>query len=147
MSAILEQLGLDQTFFVQLAIFAIVFFFLKIVYFKPFMGLFEIRRQRIIADREAANKLMAQAEAKFSEYQRKLAEEKAAARKEYETMLSDAKKEEAEMLARSREEAKKMTQAAVEDISKQKDHLKQQLEGDVTTLVQTIAEKILTRAV
>ncbi len=39
MGAILEQLGLDQTFYFEFALIAVVFFILRIVYFKPFLKL------------------------------------------------------------------------------------------------------------
>lgn len=145
MSTILAQLGLDQTFFIQLVIFAVVFFILGPLYFKPFMKLFEARHQKTVADREAAEKLMAQAESKFEEYKRLLAEERANARKDYEAMLSDAKKEENEILSRARDEAKKITQDAAESASRQREQLKQQLDTDVESIAHKISETLLHR--
>src|SRR5688572_24915765 len=96
--AILDQLGLDQTFFIQFVVFAILFLILSNLYFKPFMALFQARHKRTVEDREAAEKLMGQAQAKFEEYKRRLSEERASARKEYETLLAEAKKEETAIL-------------------------------------------------
>ena len=72
MSAILEQLGLDGSFFIQVAVFAVLFFVLTRVYFRPFMKLFDLRHQRIITDRQAAEKLMSEADSKFEDYKNKI---------------------------------------------------------------------------
>ncbi len=145
MDAIFQQLGLDHTFFYQLAIFCVLFFLLSRLYFKPFLSLFETRHKRTVADREAAEKLMAQAQTKFDDYKRRLTEERLNARKEYEMILAEAKKEEALLLGQAREEAKKITQTAIDAIGKQRGELKRELEGDIETLAKTVSEKLLLR--
>ena len=147
MSAILEQLELNQTFFVQLAVFAALFFVLSRTYFRPFMALLDARHKKTVEDREAAERLLKQADARFEEYTRRLHEEKQAARKEYEDVLNRAKKEEADMLAKSREEAKKITQDALESIAKQREGLRRQLEVEVESMAHQISEQLLSRKV
>ena len=143
MSAILEQLGLDQTFFYQLAIFAVLFLILGQFYFKPFLALFEARHKKTVEDREAAERLMSQAEARLEEYKKRLAAERAAARKDVEDILNLAKKEEAALLAHAREEAKKITQEAADSVAAQGQALRKQLEVDVEGMAQSIYENLL----
>ena len=147
MSAILEQLELNQTFFIQLVLFAVLFLLLKPLYFKPFLKLFEARHKSTVADQEAAEKLMADAQAKLDEYKRKLSEERAAARKEFDALIDQAKKEEAAFLQHAREEAKKITQAAAESASQQHEELKKKLDIEVESLAHAISEKLLLRKV
>ncbi len=147
MSAILEQLEINNSFFIQLAIFAVLFLILSNFYFKPFMRLFEMRHQKTVADREAAERLMVQADARFEEYKSRLAQERLAARKEFEAALSEAKKEESAILAHAREEAKKITQAAAESVTQQREQLKKELEADVEGMARAISEKLLSRKV
>jgi F-type H+-transporting ATPase subunit b len=144
-SAILEQLGIDSTFFAELAIFFVVFSVLSRFYFQPFLQLFEARHKKTVQDRDAAEKMMLEAQQKLEEYKQRLSTERASAKKHYDSILEQAKKEEAEILARAREEAKKVTQEAVESISAQQEKLKAQLQGDVESLAQTISEKLLSR--
>jgi F-type H+-transporting ATPase subunit b len=146
-NAVIEQLGLDKTFFVQFAIFLVFFMVLARLYFRPFLGLFEARHKKTVEDREAAEKLVAQAEAKFEEYKRKLAEERQAAKKEFDTALAQAKKEEASVLGAAREEAKKITQEAAESVAKQREQLKKSLEAEVEALARTISERLVSRKV
>lgn len=147
MSAILEQLEINNTFFIQLAIFAVLFFILSAVYFRPFLRLFEARHQKTVADREAAERLMIQADAKFEEYRTRLAHERQSARKDYEAVLADAKKEESAILAHAREEAKKITQEAAESVNAQREKLKADLQADIEGMARTISEKLLSRKV
>jgi F-type H+-transporting ATPase subunit b len=143
MATIFEQLGLNQTFFVQFVIFLVVFLILGNLYFKPFLHLFEARHKRTVEDRDAAEKLMAQANSRFEEYRRRLAEERATARKELEAVLAEVKKEEATLLGTARSEAKKITQEALENVQKQRTVVQKQLEKDVDQLAQTLADTLL----
>jgi F-type H+-transporting ATPase subunit b len=142
---ILAQLGIDHTFFYQFGIFAVLFLILGNVYFRPFMRLFEARHKRTVQDKEAAEKLMAQAQQKFDDYKRRLGEERAAARKEYEALLNETKKEEAAILAGARAEAKKITQDAADSVSRQREQLRKQLDADVEAIAKTISENLLKR--
>lgn len=147
MSAILEQLGIDSTFFAELVIFFIVFTILSRFYFRPFLQLFEARHKKTVQDREAAEKMMIDAQQKLEEYKQRLSLERASAKKHYDTILEQAKKEEADIMARARDEAKKVTQEAAESVAAQREKLKAQLQGDVESLAQTISEKLLSRKV
>jgi F-type H+-transporting ATPase subunit b len=146
-SAILEQLGLDQTFFIQLVIFALLFFLLSRVYFKPFLGLLEARHKKTVDDREAAERLMMQAQQRFEDYKKRLSDERAAARKDFDSVIDQAKKEEAALLAHAREEARKITHEVADSVSRQRDQLRKQLEMDVESMARSISEKLLSRKV
>ena len=143
MGGIVQQLGLDQTFFVQFVIVAVFFVILSNVFFKPFQRLIQARHKRLIEDREAAEKILTQADAKFDEYKRRLTEERASARHEYDAFLNQAKKDESQLLMEARNEAKKITQDAAESAQRQKDQIQKQLEADVEGLAKQIADNLL----
>jgi len=145
--ALLNQLGLDYTFFIELAIIAALFFALSHFYFRPFLKLFEARHKRTVEDREAAMRLMAQAEGKLEEYKRLLAEERLSNKRALDAALADAKKKEAEFLAEARNDAKKITQDAVDSVNQQRENLKKQLQSDVDALARSISDRLLSRKV
>lgn len=147
MSGILEQLGINSTFFYQLAIFIAVFIVLSQFYFKPFLRLFEQRHKRTVQDREAAERMLLEAQQKLEEYKTKLAQERTKSKSEFDAIIGQAKKDEAAQMARAREEAKKITQEAADSIAAQRDSLKNQLQKDVEAMAQTISEKLLSRKV
>ena len=140
---VLEQLGLDKTFFIQFVVFWVVFLLLGRMFFRPFLALFEARHKKTVEDREAAEKLLAQADAKFEEYKKRLGEARLDAKKEYEAVLAQAKKDESAVLHAARDEAKKITQEAVESIGKQREQLKKSLEGEIEQLARSISDRLV----
>ena len=145
MAAIIEQLGLDSTFFYQLAIFFVLFAFLGRVYFAPFLKLFQERHQRTVADREAAEAMLAQANEKFAEYQEKLADARLRARRELEEALSAGQREEHEILARARDEAKRLTQGALQEVEAERTRLKAALDTDAEGLAKSIVDHLMVK--
>jgi F-type H+-transporting ATPase subunit b len=146
-NAILEQLGINKTFFYQLGIFAILFFLLSRTYFRPFLKLFEARHRRTVADREAADKLMIDAKTKLDQYKIRISQEREAARLAYEEALLAARKEESALLAKAREEAKEITHRVAESVIQQREQLRKQLESDADGLARVISERLLSRKV
>jgi F-type H+-transporting ATPase subunit b len=144
---IAQQLGIDSSIFVQLAIIVVVYFLLSAIFFKPFLKLIEARHRKTVEDREAAAQLMQQADAKLEEYKKKLAEERTAAKREYESAIEEARKEESAILAQAREEAKKITHEAADAVAKQYEELRRKLEVDVESFARTISEKLISRKV
>lgn len=143
MSEILEQLELNNTFFIQFALFAVLFLLLAQIYFRPFLKLFELRHKKMVADKQSAERLVEQADAKFAEYTKRLSEERKQARQEYESLLLATKLEEAAILNQAREEAKKITKDAAASAVLQREQLRHQLEVDVESIAQQISKALL----
>ena len=145
MAEILAQLGIDQTFYIQFAVFVAIFFILPSLFFKPFQKLIEARHQKTVADRERAEELVKQANAKLEEFKSRMAEERTRARAEHERVISEVKTEEAKILGVAREEAKKITQASLDAIQTQSAALKRALEADVEGLALQISDMLTKR--
>lgn len=145
MAAILAQLGLDQTFFIQFAIFTAIFFIVPPLFFKPFQKLIQARHDKTVADRERAEELVRQANAKLEEFKARMAEERARARGEYEKAIAEVKAEENKILSAAREEAKKITQGSLDAIQNQSAQLKRSLEADVEGLALQISDMLTKR--
>lgn len=145
MEPILHQLGLDQTFFIQFAIFFVVFIVIPNVFFRPFQQLIEARHAKTVEDREKAVQLIAQADKKFEEYRARIQQERLKAREEYEKVIATVKAEEHEILSGARTEAKKITQATLDSLGQQSSQLKRSLEADVEGLALQISETLLKR--
>ena len=145
MAEILAQLGIDQTFYIQFAVFVAIFLILPSLFFKPFQKLIEARHQKTVADRERAEELVKQANAKLEEFRTRMTEERTRARAEHERVISEVKAEEAKILGVAREEAKKITQASLEAIQTQTTALKRSLEADVEGLALQISDMLTKR--
>lgn len=143
MAAILGQLGIDHTFYIQFGIFFVLFLVIPNLFFKPFQKLIEERHQKTSADADKAGQLVAQANAKMEEYKTRLNEERSRIRAEIEKSIALTKAEETKILGEAREEAKKITQAATDSIQSQAAQLKRSLEADVEGLALQISETLL----
>jgi F-type H+-transporting ATPase subunit b len=142
---LLNQLGLDSTFFIEFAMIAVLFFALSQFYFKPFLKLFQARHKKTVEDREVAMRLMAQAQAKLDEYKRLLHDARHENKKALEHAITEARKSETEILAEARNEAKKITQAAADSVNNQREDLKKQLQADVEAIARSISDRLLSR--
>ncbi len=147
MGQIFTQLGVDHTLFIQLAIYVVVFVILTRIYFRPFLRLIETRHKKTVQDKESAERILAQAEQKLADYTRRLSEARTEAKATYDSLIEQAKKEEAEILNRARNEAKAITQEALKDVEKQAAQLRKELEGEVDAMARVVTEKLLLRKV
>lgn len=145
MAEILAQLGIDQTFYYQFAVFVAIFLIIPSLFFKPFQKLLEARHQKTVADRERAEELVKQANAKLEEFRTRMTAERTRARAEHERVIAEVKAEEAKILGTAREEAKKITQASLETIQNQATQLKRSLEADVEGLAIQISDMLTKR--
>ena len=147
MSEILIQLGLDQTLFIQLGIYILVFALLSQIFFKPFLRLIETRHKKTVQDRESAERILSQAEQKLNDYTQRLSLARIEAKAAYEAVIDQAKKEEAEILSQARNEAKTITQDAIKDMDQQAARLRKELETEVDAMARAVTEKLLLRKV
>ena len=145
MAEILAQLGIDQTFYIQFAIFVAIFLIVPALFFKPFQKLIEARHQKTVADRERAEELVKQANAKLEEFKTRMTEERLRARAEHERVIAEVKAEESKIIGVARDEAKKINQASLESIQNQSAQLKRALEADVEGLALQISDMLTKR--
>ncbi len=140
---ILLKLGINYTYFIQLGVFIVLFLLLRSIYFRPFQRLFEARHKKTVEDRRAAEALLTQAESRFKEYEAKLKEARDRANREYEQIVSEGKKKEAELFARAREEVKNINQESAAEATKAREKIRRDLETDAEQISAMIAEKLL----
>jgi F-type H+-transporting ATPase subunit b len=142
-TAILQQLGLDTTFFTQFVVFFVLFLFLGQAFFKPFLRLIEERTLRTQRDRELATAIEAETKIKLEDCESRLRAARVEARSEFEKILAEAKAEESKILNDARAEAKKITVETAAAISAERHRLRAQLELDVESLAAAVSEKLL----
>ena len=72
MDQVLQQFGIDCTFFVEGAIFIVFFFLIAKIYLIPFAELFELRHKKTTEDLDQSKTLASQAKEKMKHYEEKL---------------------------------------------------------------------------
>jgi len=142
-AAILEQLGLNQTYFYQLGIFLVAFLLLSQLYFKPFLKIIEARNKAIHQNREEADAAIAQAKEMLESYQTQIRAERQAAKKQLEDALADARKEEEKVLSAARAEARDIALGAAQELAKQEAQIRSHLAVEVESIALQLSKKLL----
>jgi F0F1-type ATP synthase membrane subunit b/b' len=133
-----RQLGIDASFFIQFALFLVVFFWLRFVYFSPFLRLIQRREGQSDGLSEGAAKLEEEATRLEREYQERIVATRKRVSSEREKILADARKDGAGFIAKSRDESKvkleKSRELAAKESSAELANLQAQI-GPVTALL------------
>ena len=143
MDAILDPLGLNSTFFAELALFAIFYVWVSRVYFRPFLGLFRARHQKLVSDQRRASELSRLAQEKDEVYRQSLGEERKRLHALAAEMLTRVRHEEAQILAQARDQAKHLTQAATGHLHEMSRRVRSELETQVESLSDAMVEQLL----
>lgn len=146
MDSIARQLGLDYTYFIQLAVFIAFYILISRTYLVPFQRLFTLRHQRTIEDKLIAERLAAEAADKRRQYEESRLDALRQASQAYEATLQQAKAREAEILANARDEAKKIIQGALAEVTEQRQRLAHELSEEANKIAKTVSEILLRRS-
>lgn len=99
---ILKQLGINDTLWIQLGIFTVLFLLLRFFFFVPFLRLIELREKETSGAEKDAAELLKKAEANEAEYGAKLSAVKKQARDNSESILARAKTDAAQRVNTAR---------------------------------------------
>ena len=143
MSEILEQLEVNGTFLIQFALFAIFFFALSAIYLKPFQKIIETRNQKLKSDVDGATELLKSVEAKIHEYEKMLSQFRAEAKTQHDQALVSARAQEDAALLKHKDELKKEYLKVLEQFQDEKLKVESELKNQVTTMADSIAQKVL----
>jgi len=144
-SGLLKQLHIDQSLFVQLAIFTLLFLILSQIYFKPFLNLIQRRHEKTVEDRIKAERLAKEANEKIQLYRARLQEERKKFRADYENLVLESRQKEQEIISEARTKAKLITETSLKEARAQKERLKQELQSEVQGMAKNIADNLLLR--
>lgn len=143
MDSIIQQLGINETFFYQLGIFTVFFALIRISFFKPFYRLIELRNQKTGADLGRAEQTLAEVRAQLEKYEATIGSERLAAKQELDRAIQDAKKEGSQIIAESRAKARASIQSAADAAAKEAVDVRRKLEVDVESLSARVTETLL----
>ena len=142
MSEILEQLEINQTIFIQFALFAIFFFVLSAIYLKPFQRIIQQRNQRL-KNIEGASEILKSVELKLQEYEKSLAQFRAEAKSVHDVALADARAQEDAAILKHKDELKKEYLKVLEQFQGEKIKVESELKDQIATMADSIAQKVL----
>lgn len=140
-------LSIDGSFLVVFISIFVLIFILNRTLFKPINQVLD-ERERLGAGRMTeAKQLLAQYEERLGKYEQQIQSARADAYQFMEGQRREAQAARAEMIAQVKAETAKHVAAAREDISKQTDDAKANLEGEARAMAAVISSQILHRPV
>jgi F-type H+-transporting ATPase subunit b len=140
-------ISLNATLVVQLINFVVLLVILNAILYKPILAKLREREARIKADRDKAEELNRQVEEQEDRHQQELAKARQTAAQEKTALMDEAKKKESEILATARGESAKILDTMKASIESEAEEVRKTLRAEMTPLAQSIAVKILGRAV
>lgn len=140
-------IDLDYTFFVQLGVFAIAFFALKALVFKPMVAIFEARDEAIQGARAEAKAMQLEAAGADQRFDKKMHEARAVAGAEREKLRAEGQRLEREILDAARAATGKQLSDADEKLQAEAVQVRRDIEARVPELSRQVAAKLLQREV
>lgn len=145
MEQLISFLSLDETFFVQFALFLFVFLIMKTFLFGPMLLILEERNARISGDLAWAKELNEKAEAAELQYRGELGEAKRLAKAKFEETVKEAKAKEAQLLAEARKHAEAQVNAFKTTLAEEKVKAQRSLEADIEALSIVVSDRLTRR--
>ncbi len=140
-------IDLDVTFWFQLALFGIAFFFFRPLVFRPMIALFEARESAIQGAKLEALRLQDEAAAESEEFEEEMRKLRLRAGEERDRLRAEGKRLERAVLDRVRDETDKQLEEADAQIKQEAATLRADLDHSIPLLAQQIAAKMLGREV
>ena len=144
MNEILKQLEINETFYIQFALFGVFFLVLRELYLKPFQRLIEKRNQRLKDDVEGSTELLKSIEGKVAEFEGAISKTRAEAARSFESNIAQVREREDAAINKVKEEIKKDYLKAVHDLQEEKLKVESELKLQLAGVSDALAQKILT---
>lgn len=140
-------IDIDNTAFIQFAIFVVMALASTQLLFKPYLRMREERDQGMDGARKEAESLSAEADAKLADYEQKLAAARARAQEERRTIRAEAAEHLESITAKARSSAQEAIQAAHDKVQTETEKARADLLPKADTLAGDMVTKLLGREV
>lgn len=143
--AILEQLGIDQTIFIQFAIVIIAFLALSQIAFAPYAKALELREEKTKGGEDLAKELQKKATDLKKAYEAKAREVNGEIKKIFDTYISDASKEHNHIISSARNESEKLVEETRSRVEIELVNATKKAKEEVPQLSSLISQKMLAK--
>jgi len=144
---ILNQLGVNETFYIQFALIVVLFCILEVLVWKPLLKVFILRDQKTTEARKSAHDFEIKARDAQAEYKKRMDKIRLEASGIYGEIKEEALKREKGIIKSAEAEYRAKVGAAREEIGKELKSIQSSLQADAQQLASLIVEKALGRKV
>jgi len=139
-------ISIDWTILLQFVNFIVLMVVLNAILYRPLRNMLKQRKETIDGSHARAHELESQIDEKMARYEDKLQEAKLKGNQEKNKLRQAAASEEATLLGEAREEANQRLQTVKSQVAGEADTAGKKLKADAESLANSIATKILGRA-
>jgi F-type H+-transporting ATPase subunit b len=143
--AILAQLGINQTLFLQLFIFLFTFPLLAIFVFRPYLDLVLEREKKTKGSEDSAVEIRKKTNELTSQYENKARKLSGEIKTIFDDYRQEANLEYQNIISKAREESQKILNATKEKVSFDLAEASKKISSEVPELAKTIKQKMLKR--
>jgi len=144
---ILYDLGVNQTFWIQLAYFLISYFFVSQFLIKPYKANLEFRKKNTGGSLTHASTLNVETEKLMIQYQEKAKAQNATAQTVFEKLRLEAQGEEERLIGSSRKKGNEIIDQTKKKVITELSLARDQLKAQVPLISELIASRVLGRKV
>ena len=141
------MININVSLFVQLVNFVLLLIILHFILYKPILDRIRQRQAALDADRQKAQDLEDKVVQEDKRHQDEMANARQIAAQDKAGLVAEAKQKESEILGNARTEANRIVEDMRSTIQSEAEQVRKTLRDQMTPLAQSIAEKILGRAV
>lgn len=141
------MIELNFTFFIQIINFLLLIFILNQLLYKPILKILEEREERVNGGQQAAKKLIEDSQAYVNDYNQKLHNAKIEALNAKNAARGAASDEANSFITEARGKAEEIIDQMQQEMTKEIDKAKKELEPELSVMAATIAQQILGRKV
>ena len=141
------MININVSLFVQLVNFILLLIILHFILYKPILVRIRERQAALDADRQKAQDLEEKVVQEEKRHQEEMANARQIAAQDKAGLVAEAKQKESEILGAARAEANRIVEDMRSTIQSEAAEVRKTLRDQMTPLAQSIAEKILGRAV
>jgi F-type H+-transporting ATPase subunit b len=140
---IFTKLGLNETLFLQMAVFLVVYVVLNRVLFKPYFAAYTERRMRTVGQSEAAERYVNEARELQTQYSAKAKQINEQFKAIYDKTRNEANKEYDRLIQEARAGAKEIVDQARIKTQVGVQHAKEQIKSEIPIVSEMITAKLL----
>ena len=141
------MININVSLFVQLVNFILLLIILHFILYKPILERIRQRQAALDADRQKAQDLEEKVVQEEKRHQEEMANARQIAAQDKTGLVAEAKQKESDILGKARAEANRIVEDMRSTIQSEAEQVRKTLRDQMTPLAQSIAEKILGRAV
>lgn len=140
---ILTSLGIDETVFMQFAVFFLAYISMNFIVFKPYMAAYNERMSRTVGGQELAEKMLSEAAEKEETFKNTARDLNQKIRESFQQWDSKAKQETESILADAKQQSEVELKKAQKDLELAVEQVRGDLKTHVTQLSKNIQDKIV----